>query len=999
MRKTKPLLPLMASLAFVVLISLLSFSAVFAAEPNGLAEMPDPIDPQSWTLLRDTNWNNYVPNPVINWMDELNPESLVNPQGRGKNKISGAVILVDFWDKPFLMLGEKGADMFGWHAFKGNDTYQDYLDRIERGDPVTKNPQRVVSSEAELLKFWEDYLNKKLTDPSLNTHNYGVNIDEFWRENSYGKWGVDLDAFGVFHLQGFEMEYWDSVSNSSWNDIPPTFRRGASGTSGQRNFTSECISLATANGVYLGDYDFFFICHAGYDQSAIWMEFGLVQWKNGVDVPYEYGVRAKMEEVEKIFTAHPEYLLSLDARGGYNQSTTIRDEAAKVRAHQVLGTLADYEFKFPAAEWTWANNYIGQGSSSSLYGTPGGPNTGPTRYVKWTSWAAMATRWAGAGSASVPRSPANGGGSVSRRYSQQGESNGMATYAHEFGHIVGLSDNYSNSYGATYSPDSEPWDLMARGCFAGPFGDHARWSVPGGLEADSAPVHLMMLSKKLSNFYDPGDVFAFSVANLKTGGPVVANVVARNVPLNNNKTAANPEGYYPWLEEYGLVSPNYYKAMELTFDSANPDLATLRTTGFTWTRIRAGRMSVEVVQRTGYDSFAPDDGVVISRLATGTGQAHTVIDSHLYDLDMVDYYVYGDPVKYTMGNQAQLFDGAFKAGKSEIDTGYYTGGEFKGDKRGSEDVISGKTVNEFHDTANKLHFYILKNDLNPGKYGEFLSYQVGVLHEDGKPVGGDLVVKAGKFEAADPGRVATQWFTVTNTGDATDIIRVGADCALDFTLLNDLYAIEAGQTIEIPVYVGIPATDPAFKPLTFTASSESNAAKAGSVSVTDFSANIYAPAQIYVKEGNKVDYVVSVVNVANEGANLFTIEAAFDAKNLNYLGYTFGPSLLTHSPAQGSFSYDVVNGKLALDMHLGRPGVLIKAETETPLVTFHFTLKDGVAAGPDATVLDTFLSKVTGYCFIVGKSSPIDAIITKPGAPTKVLIHPLGYEGGELDEA
>ncbi|MCL1873259.1 MAG: hypothetical protein FWF85_03990 [Clostridiales bacterium] len=1004
MKKTKPLLPLLAGLIVMALVTLLSFSAVFAAEPNGLAEMPDPIDPQSWTMPRDTNWSNFVPNPVIDWMTEQNPASVYNPSrwagGRAdlgipehrNTPINGAIILVDFFDKPFLMLGEKNTDLFGWHTFAPFDTYKDYLNKIERGDPVTKNPQRVVEDEAALLKFWEDFLNKKITDPANNASNFGSNIDEFWREVSYGKWNVDLKAFGPYHLQGLELEYGHSYVGS--NDQPPSLRRSG----GARNLISDSIALANADNVYIGDYDFFFVLHSGYDQSGVWMEFGQLQWADGKDVPYEYGPKAKMDELEILFTENPQYVLSMAGRGGYS-NTTLSTEADKIRAHQTLGTLSEYEFKFPAADWTWANSYTGQDTSKP--GTAGGSNTSPTRYVRWTSWAAGMTKWAsssGYGGTTVRNSL--GFNVPNIPYSQQAECNGMATYTHEFGHIVNLPDNYSAPFSDTVSARTEPWDLMSRGCFAGPFGDHARWSVPGGLEADSAPVHLMFVSKKFSNFYDPGDIYELSVANLKSDGPVVKEVVARNIPMNN-------AGHYPQLENYGLIAPNFYKAIELNFDSANPDRATLVTTGWSNTRTRATRMSIEVVERTGYDSYAPDDGVLISRLTSGSG-SYQVVDSHLDNRiqTMTDYYLNGASVGYPIAHQVHLMDATFKAGKSFTDTGYYVGGEYKGDIRGiagdvpvKSEIVSGNTVNEYYDSANKLHYYILDRHDNPGKVSTFLSYSIGILHEDGPAVGGDLVVKAGKFEAADPGRVATQWFTVTNTGDATDIIRVGADCALDFTLLNDLYAVEAGQTIEIPVYVGIPATDPAFKPMTFTASSESNAGKAGAASVTDFSANINAPVQIYVKEGNKVDYVVSVVNVANEGANLFTIEAAFDAKNLNYAGYTFGPSLLTHSPAQGSFSYDVVNGKLTLDMHLGRPGVLIKAETETPLVTFHFTLKDGVAAGPDATVLDTFLSKVTGYCFIAGKSSPIDAIITKPGAPTKVLIHPLGYEGGELDEA
>ncbi|MDR2711979.1 MAG: hypothetical protein LBB91_02560 [Clostridiales bacterium] len=1003
MKKAKPLLPLLTGLAVVALVTLLSFCAVFAAEPNGLAEMPDPIDPQCWTMPRDTNWGNFGPNPVIDCMTEQNPASVYNPSrwagGRSdlgipehrNTPINGAIILVDFFDKPFLMLGEKHSDLFGWHTFAPFDTYRDYLNKIERGDPVTKNPQRVVEDEAALLKFWEDFLNKKITDPADNAYNFGSNSDEFWREVSYGKWNVDLKAFGPYHLQGIELEY--GLSYVTQNDWPPTFRVG---TDDVRNLVRDSIAAANANGVWIGDYDFFFICHAGYDQSGVWMEFGQVQWAEGKDVPYEYGPKAKMDELEILFTKKPELILAMDERGGHTQ-TTISTEAAKIRAHQVAGTLNEYQFKFPASDWTWADNYIGEAASRP--GTAGGPNTSSTRYVRWTSWAAGMTKWAGSsgyGGTTVRNSL--GFNVPNIPYSQQGEGNGMATYVHEFGHIVNLPDNYSAPFSDTVSARTEPWDLMSRGCFAGPFGDHARWSVPGGLEADSVPVHLMFVSKKFSGFYDPGDVYELSVADLKTNGPVVKEVVARNIPMNN-------AGYYPQLEEYGLIAPNFYKGIELTFDSANPDIAALVTTGWSNTRTRATRMSIEVVERTGYDSYSPDDGVLISRLTSGSG-SYQVVDSHLDNRiqTLTDYYLNGDPVGYPIAHQVHLMDATFKAGKSFTDTGYYVGGEYKGDTRGiageipeKSEIISGNTVNEYHDTANKLHYYILARNDNPGKVSTFLSYSVGILHEDGPAVGGDLVASATKFEAADPGRVATQWFTVKNTGDATDIIRVGVDCALDFTLLNDLYAIEAGETIEIPVYIRIPAAKSGFSPLTFTASSESNAAKLATVTC-DFYASISAPAQVYIKENNRIDYVVSVVNVANEGANLFTIEAAFDAKNLNYAGYTFGPSLLAYNPTQGSFSYNVTNGKLTLDMYLARPGVLIKAETETPLVTFHFTVKDGVSAGPDQTVVDTFLSNVKGYCFIDGKSSPIDAIVTKPGAPTKILLHPLGYEGGDLDE-
>ena len=63
----------------------------------------------------------------------------------------------------------------------------------------------------------------------------------------------------------------------------------------------------------------------------------------------------------------------------------------------------------------------------SSFGPPGGglPNWAHTRYVNATSWASASTIW-----------PNAGGGS-----STQAESSGMATYAHELSHLLGVGDN------------------------------------------------------------------------------------------------------------------------------------------------------------------------------------------------------------------------------------------------------------------------------------------------------------------------------------------------------------------------------------------------------------------------------------------------------------------------------------------------------------------------------------------------------------------------------
>lgn len=765
--------------ALSFMLSLLMLATIFIGiVPSALAidTVPQPIDPQSWKLQEDMTWANLQPNPVIDWMQELNRSGIVNPKASGNiEPIRGALILVDFWDRPFIASQPQGSDMLGYYRLNSDGTYE---------DTITNNP--IINIKEEELAQW---MANFFGIPQDINHN--LSVDGYWRENSYGKWAIEFDGYGPYTLQGFEMEY--GLDYTTWADYPPTFRRGsASGTSGQRSLPSEAVTLARNNNVYLGDYDFFFILHAGYDESNAWLEFGPKQWATPQEVPYEYGPGAKMDQIEGILTEHPEYLLSLDARGGYNQSTTISNAATEVRQRTAAGTLDEYVFKFPQADRTWAANYS--------WG-----NAAPTRYVPWSAWLYATATWANSGTTNVPRSPANGGGNVSKQYSLQGENDGMGTYAHEFGHILSHSDNYENPWGISRSPRADYWDLMSRGDRNGPGGYHARWTIPGGLEADGVPSHMMMLSKKRAGYYDTGDVYEVTVAQLKAGTPVVANVVPRNIPLNNNKTVSYPGGLYPQLEKYGLVNPNYYKAIELTFDTANPDTATLQTTGWSWTAFRAGRMAVEVVQQTGYDSFCNDNGVLISRLATGTGQTRAVVDSHLYDIKMVDYYLNDDPVYYVIGHSAQLNDALFHAGKSVTDTGYYEGSMRQWEERNGRNIVSGNTVNEFVDPYNKLHFYILDKQTTPAKYGDFISYTVGLLHADGKAVAGELTVVPEVAEVEWAGRVAVVNYNVTNTGaTATDIIRVSTSGDLDATVLNDLYAIAPGKTVTVPVYVTVP---------------------------------------------------------------------------------------------------------------------------------------------------------------------------------------------------
>lgn len=163
------------------------------------------------------------------------------------------------------------------------------------------------------------------------------------------------------------------------------------------------------------------------------------------------------------------------------------------------------------------------------------------------------------------------------------------------------------------------------------------------------------------------------------------------------------------------------------------------------------------------------------------------------------------------GDPRQLADALFQAGTGET----LVSGDF--------DSVSGdSTVSEYKDPYNRLHFYILD------KYRDddgVLNYRTSVRHLDGSDAF-DRGVNAGSGEVdhALPGQVATHNFSVTNTGEATDLFRIKVenDAGWEMQIQHNVIEVEAGQTVEVPVYVEIPEEkqDPAN--LTFTVTSETD---------------------------------------------------------------------------------------------------------------------------------------------------------------------------------
>jgi M6 family metalloprotease-like protein len=424
---------------------------------------------------------------------------------------------------------------------------------------------------------------------------------------------------------------------------------------------------------------------------------------------------------------------------------------------------------------------------------PALPNWLPTRYVPWTSWRAGAQQW---GLASV----------------RQGESSGTIT--HEIAHFAfKTGDNNNNPYVQPYRRvGSGPWDIMDRGSFNGPGGPHRRWVVPAN-EGASMPAGFMLRNRIRFEFVRPEQVVRLNRNGLAKSGLAVARVVARAV----DPGAEGVAGITVALD--GDAPQDRTPPCDM---KADPLCAGEPVWNF---------YSLEVVQRIGYDSFTPDNGVLIAKNKDREGNTcgyncfTWVIDAHPEDINRLDFVKPdGTRVMRTVADYRQLNDALFKAGLR-------SGSQF-----------------EWTDEPNRLHFYVV--DVHRNAAG-ILAYTLAVRSLDGAGphVRGVALKAPGSFSVSGAsGRIE---LGVTNSGKAApvDASLHPADAARFLTsdvyrlsvaaegagwsayLQNALVAVETGKSATIPVHV---ARAPGAKPgrVVVTAASESDSTKRTEVAVT-----------------------------------------------------------------------------------------------------------------------------------------------------------------------
>lgn len=559
---------------------------------------------------------------------------------------------------------------------------------MEPGTSVFGNPQLPAANipRSDVPKFYRDFLN------TPNELNRGHTLHEYWMEDSAGKFGVELTAFGPYKLPAKSWEYGISDGRSC----------PSKGKCGQDSHSAAVSAFKKDTGNEANKYELIFVLGAGHDESSTWQEFGEMKFNSADEIPDEFGPPP--------------------------------DSGSKPMK-----------------------------------------NAAATRYVPWTSWQAGATVWPHAIQGS----------------SIQGESSGMAVYAHELSHLISIGDNYNNPFGNPMRRSfTGPWSMMSRGTFNGPGGPHTRWKIPTVQGGSMGSLHTMR-DKLTLKLVEENRVIKTTRDGLAKSGLLTVQITARCIAT---KTMG--------------IRVDIGKDNSPKCDTRSDPLCD--GGGY-------NAYDIEVVDCMGSDSFQADSGVMISKVKY-SGSAYPfqwVIDANPKDLGLVDFYrPNGKEAKITLGDYRQLLDALFHAG--------------------------GKSGSQFEhiDKENGLHIYVVDRHRSPE--GE-LSYTVSVRaignkgpHSQAVEVAQGEPVKLDKQTPTTTGVFCS--FAITNKGNRkqgaadnantkSEVYRLTAaveGSGWKTELPNSLVAAEFGKSSTVFVSMGVASDGADGGTVTLTATSESD---------------------------------------------------------------------------------------------------------------------------------------------------------------------------------
>ncbi|MDQ4005300.1 MAG: M6 family metalloprotease domain-containing protein, partial [Actinomycetota bacterium] len=237
---------------------LLGLAAAPAASQSTTTDPLAPVDAQAWVDQGELTWDDYTPVPGQDprWRSGVIKGS--------RDQYTGAVVLLDFQDQPFLITQDGDAPKEQKHPF----------DNPQPGwDPIPRD---------QVDEWMDEYLN------TPNEYNGFQSITGYWMEDTHGKSSVDLTTYGPYRLPGKVHEY-------GLADFAPV--RGSNsqcplGDVCDRNIRADGLALWTAdvgNPKIAAQFNNVFFVTGGHDESSTWQEFGEMMFQTKEDVPASFG--------------------------------------------------------------------------------------------------------------------------------------------------------------------------------------------------------------------------------------------------------------------------------------------------------------------------------------------------------------------------------------------------------------------------------------------------------------------------------------------------------------------------------------------------------------------------------------------------------------------------------------------------------------------------------------------------------------------------------------
>ncbi|KAK8086510.1 M6 metalloprotease [Apiospora phragmitis] len=226
--------------AVVTLLADLAWAAPCASDPFKI------LDAQSWVNPNDMTWADFKAPPGVDWAD---------PARKGSERnFNIALVTIDYPDRAFVITGAPNSTIYG-------------------------NPLASASgiARADVPQFYRDLLN---TPGDVNR---GHTLHEYWMQDSLGRYGVDLTAFGAYAMPASSFEYGiEDQMNEGY--CPAGYRC-------DRNIRADALGLWRAEvGQETADsFELVFILSAGQDESSTWQEFGEMRFQSRDDVPDAFG--------------------------------------------------------------------------------------------------------------------------------------------------------------------------------------------------------------------------------------------------------------------------------------------------------------------------------------------------------------------------------------------------------------------------------------------------------------------------------------------------------------------------------------------------------------------------------------------------------------------------------------------------------------------------------------------------------------------------------------